>query len=104
MVLSIYDDRPWVIPWTSQKTEVEALQNELRQLRDRDDEAALLRRFDLHFTLAGLVQEMGTTRGQAQAEQALLIARRLTDRLREADALHALATVYLNEHFDPTAP
>jgi tetratricopeptide (TPR) repeat protein len=71
-------------------------------LGQRDDQASLERRYELHTELIWHVWAMGTTRGQEQAEQAVVIARRLQDLQREAAALHDWARVYLAEHGDAT--
>jgi tetratricopeptide (TPR) repeat protein len=100
MIANICTDRSWI----SQATDIAMLQNELHQLMDHDDDGSLLRRFELHLALAWMVLEMGTTRGQEQAELGLAIARSVHNRLWEADALHALAQVYLTECYDPAWP
>src|SRR3712207_4164911 len=97
---TIYHDRTWF----DQGYDVQTLLRRLDQLRDCQDEASLLQRFEVHLALARLDQEPGMARGQEQIEQALAIARGLGDRLREADALNAKATIYLAECFDPSDP
>lgn len=68
----------------------QALSAELYALGQQDDPASLERRYELHCALAGLVAAPGTDHAQTQAEQALALARRLADPLREARALYLL--------------